>query len=248
MKKLLTILLGVLMVLSLAACGNNNQQEQQQEDEPLVDPAPTAKDDYASFDAAEVYSDVELLMSVQDHESWWDGKVTLYGQDDDGGYFVYEASCDEATANALTPGTLIRVKGEKTQWPEEDGEVEITHGENDCTIEIIAGGYDGKVYEPTDLTDLLGNNDELRKHMNVKAAFKNLTVVEPLSTDGDGYLAVKDANGNDVTFVVRRYLTPEDSEVATTAAALQAGDVIDVVAYVYWYLGPQPRMIEITKH
>lgn len=248
MKKLLTILLATLMLLTLAGCGAKEeaqpevQEPEQQEEEPVVDPAPTAKNTYADFVAAELDEEIEVLMSVQAHESWWDGKITIYGQDDDGGYLVYECACDENTANALTEGTLIRVKGVKAEWA---GEVEIADG----TLEIIAGNYDGTVYEPTDLTDLLGNNDELIKHMNVKGAFKNLTVVSYEAEEGsDGYLTVNDANGNEVVFVVRRYLTPLDGELGQAVAALAEGDVVDLTAYLYWYEAPQARIVEVVKH
>ena len=241
MKKLLTVLLGVLMVLSLAGCGE--KQEVSQPTEELTDPAPTAANTYADFIDAEDQTELELLMSVQDHESWWDGKVTVYAQDDNGGYLCYEMLCDEATANAMTPGTLIRVKGYKTEW---SGELELV----DASCEIIAGGYDGKVYEAEDLTSLIGNNDELAKHMNKKALFKDLTVVsyEAMTSDSDGYLNVTDANGTEITFVVRRYLTPEGSDVANTVAALAAGDVVDLTTFLYWYEAPQARIIEVVKH
>ena len=246
MKKLLVILFSILMVISLSACGNKAEETPQEQ---LVDPAPTAKDTYATFDAASVDDEVELLMSVQAHESWWDNKVTVYGQDDDGGYFVYDLACDEATANAMTPGTLIRVKGYKAEW---SGQIEIVDG----TVEIIAGGYDGKVYEPEDLTALLSNNDELVKKINKKALFKNLTVVDyTYNWDGSGtrddsdiYLNVTAEDGTAATFVVRRYLTDNNSDVFKAVEALVAGDVVDLSAFVYWYNGPQCRIIEVNKH
>lgn len=231
MKKLLTILCTVLMVLAITGCS-----------EKLTDSCPTAKNNYADFIAAENDTELELLVSVQDHESWWDNKVTVYAQDDDGGYLLYELNCDENTANAMTPGTLIRVKGYKSEW---SGELEIVDG----TAEIIAGGCDGKVYDPVDLTNLIGNNAELEKHMNQKASFKNLTVVDFSQEEGsDGYLNVTDANGTAITFVVRRYLTPADSDVAKAVGALQAGDVVDLTTFVYWYEGPEARIIEVVKH
>ena len=245
MKKLLTVLLGVLMVLSLAACGSKEESPEEE----LTVPCPTAANTYADFVAAENDTELELLMSVQDHESWWEDKVTVYAQDDDGGYFCYDMACDEATANALTPGTLIKVKGYKTEW---SGELELV----DATCEIIAGGCDGKVYDPEDVTDLIGKNDELAKHMNKKILTKNLTVVNYLYNwngtgtrdDSDIYLNLTDENGTAITFVVRRYLTDNTTEVFKTVESLQAGDVIDLTSYLYWYENPQARIIEVVKH
>ena len=85
MKKLLTVLLGVLMVLSLAGCGSKDAPV-----EDLTEKCPTAANTYADYVAAANDTELELLMSVQGHESWWDGKVTVYAQDDDGGYLCYD--------------------------------------------------------------------------------------------------------------------------------------------------------------
>ena len=245
MKKLLTVLLGVLMVLSLAGCG----QKEEVPVEENIEPAPTAANTYADFLASDGSEELELLMSVQGHESWWDGKVTVYAQDDEGGYLCYDMAADQATAEAMTPGTLIRVKGYKAEW---SGELELA----DATCEIIVGAYDGKVYDAEDLTSLIGNNDELAKHMNKKSLFKNLTVVEyKYNWDGSGtrddsdiYLYLTDEKGTPITFTVRRYLTDNTTEVYKAVEALQPGDVVDLTAFLYWYEEPQARIIEVVKH
>ena len=245
MKKLLTVLLAMLMVLTLAGCSKEEGTDTDTDVEP-VEPV-TAKNTYADFVAAEVDTELELIMSVQAHESWWDGKCTIYGQDDDGGYLVYEAACDEATAESLVEGTLIKVTGYKAEW---SGELELA----DATIEVLEDA--GKVYDFEDLTSLIGNNDELANHMNEKASFKNLTVVNyTYNWDGSGtrdnsdvYLNVTDENGTEIVFVVRRYLTTPDSEIFQAVEALQAGDVVDLDTYLYWYEGPQARIFGVNKH
>ena len=250
MKKLFTVLLTMIMVITLVGCGSKTSDEPVVEDTPTTDeelvPEPvTAKNTYADFEAAELNTELELLMSVQATEAWWDGKITVYGQDDNGGYLVYELACPEQKdADVLLPGTLIRVTGYKSEW---SGEVELT----DATYEFVdVGGNAGKIYDPVDLTDLIGNNDELIKYMNQKASFKNLTVVEytEVTSDSDGYLKVTDANGTEISFVVRRYLTSPESDLAKTVASFAAGDVIDLTAFVYWYEGPEARIIEAVKH
>ena len=244
MKKLFTVLLAVLMVLSLAACG---EKEEEVVEEEVVEEVVTAKNNYADFVAANVDDELELLVSVQAHESWWDGKCTIYAQDDDGGYLLYEAQCDEDTANALVEGTLIKVTGYKAEW---SGELEIADGQ----IEIISGSQEGTVYEAEDLTTLIGNDDELAKHMNEKAQFNNLTVVNyTYNWDGSGtrdnsdiYLNVTDINGTEITFIVRRYLTGPDSDLFKAVEALTEGDVIDLTTFLYWYEGPQARIIDLV--
>ena len=243
MKKLLTILLGVFMVLTLAGCG-------QKEETPDVPKCPVAANTYADYAAGALDEEFELMMSVQDHESWWDGKVTVYAQDDDGGYLLYDLATDEATANAMVPGTKIKVKGFKSEW---SGEVELV----DATVEIMTGGCDdGKVYDAEDVTALIGNNDELVKHMNKKTLFKNLTVVNyTYNWDGSGtrddsdiYLNLTDEKGTPITFTVRRYLTDNTTDVYKAVEALQAGDVVDLTAFLYWYEEPQARIIGVAKH
>ena len=237
MKKLLTVLLGVLMVLSLAGCG--------QDKEPQVEPAPTAANTYADFVAAELDTEVEVLMSVQAHQGWWQdgeqGKVTVYGQCDEGGYFCYELLADEATANAMTEGTLIRVKGIKSEWA---GEVEII----EATAEILAGAYDGKVYEATDVTELIGK-DELADKLNQKITISGLTVTalskKDSEWDPDLYITV-DANGTSFDLCVENYLTDPTTEVYKTAETLKVGDTIDITGFLYWYNGPNPHVTAIT--
>lgn len=73
MKKLLTIMLSVLMVFGLTACGkdeNDNNTDGPTNGGDVVEV--TAKDDYASFMAADVDAEVEVLMYVQAHQAWWE--------------------------------------------------------------------------------------------------------------------------------------------------------------------------------
>lgn len=249
MKKLLTILLGVFMVLTLAGCGKK-------ENEPYVPECPVVANTYADYAAGAIDEEFELMMSVQAHESWWfdesinSGKVTVYAQDDDGGYLLYDLVTDEATANAMVPGTKIKVKGFKSEW---SGEVELV----DATAEVMVGECDnGKVYDAEDVTALIGNNDELIKHMNKKTLFKNLTVVNyTYNWDNSGtrdnsdiYLYLTDEKGTPITFTVRRFLTDNTTDVYKAVEALQAGDVVDLTAFLYWYEEPQARIIGVEKH
>jgi hypothetical protein len=41
---------------------------------------------------------------VQATQSWWDNKITVYAQDQDGAYFLYEMACSEEDAAKLVPG------------------------------------------------------------------------------------------------------------------------------------------------
>ena len=138
MKKIFALTLAVLMIFSLAACAKKEK-----------------KDDgvkvmsYAEYDAAAMDAEVVIECYVQAHQSWWDNKITVYAQDEDGAYFIYEMACSEEDAAKLTKGTKIRVTGVKGAWA---GEVEVM----DATFEIIEGNW---IAEPMDATALLGTED-----------------------------------------------------------------------------------------
>ena len=79
--------------------------------------------------AADLDSEVVIETYVQAKQSWWDNQATVYTQDKDGAYFLYNMACSEEDYEKLTPGTKIKVTGYKSEW---SGEVEIT----DATFEI----------------------------------------------------------------------------------------------------------------
>ena len=257
MKKFLVLLLALTLALALVACStptNNGGESSTPAEstpaestptestpaEPTFDPSVKSEGvmTYAEFMAAEQYADVVVEAFVQGHQSWWDNKITVYAQDLDGGYFFYEMACSEEDAAKLVPGTRIKVTGTKDAWA---GEVEITN----CTFEILEGTW---VAEATDLTSLLGTDDLITK-MNTLAAFKGLTVVAIEFQGGnpgkDIYVTVS-LGENEYSFCVESYLTAPDSEVYTTVSALEAGDVVDVECFVYWYNGANPHITSIT--
>ena len=242
-KKLCTTLTALVMALCLlAACGGNEKVSEGKGEGVMT---------YEEYAAAATDSEVTVETYVQAANSWWNGKITLYTQDEDGGYFIYEMPCSEEEAKKLVPGTKIKVKGKKAEW---SGEIEIV----DATYEIEDGSY---IATAKDVTDLLGK-DALADSMNQFVSFKGLTV-EP-STDADGneapYLYKWDgsgAEGDDVyfnvskdgqtyTFLVRSYLTGPDTDVYKAAQNLKAGDTIDCEGFLYWYEGVNPHITSIT--
>ena len=179
MKKFLALTLAVIMIMSFAACAKKEN--------------PTKKSKgvmtYAEYDAAALDSEVVIEAYVQGKQSWWDNKATVYAQDGDGGYFIYNMTCSEADYAKLEKGTKIKVTGYKTEW---SGEVEIAEG---ATFEIEKGNW---VAEATDVTKLLGT-DDLIKNQNKFVAFKGMTIAP--STDADGnevaFLYKWDGSGQD---------------------------------------------------
>ena len=118
---------------------------------------------YEEYMAAELDSKVVIEASVQAKQSWWEDKATVYAQDEDGAYFLYNMACSEEDYEKLVPGATIQVTGYKTEW---SGEVEII----DATFEFVDGEF---IAEPFDATELLGK-DELIDHQNQLATFKGL--------------------------------------------------------------------------
>ena len=248
MKKFLSLLLVLVMVFALAACGT---------DEPAPAPVdPNAKSEgvmtYAEFAAAEMETEVTIEAFVQAKQSWWADKATVYAQDGEGGYFMYDMACPEADYDKLAQGAKIKVTGYKTQWA---GEVEIV----DATFEVVEG--DTWVAEPTDVTALLGTA-ELEAHMNKFVSFKGMTVEASTAPDGSevAFLYNWDgsgADGNDLyfnvsingatyNFCVESYLCDNTTDVYNAVEALNIGDVIDLEGFLYWYEGANPHITSVA--
>ena len=202
---------------------------------------------HEEYMAAEMDSEVVIESYVQDHQAWWDNKVTVYLQSPDGAYFAYEMVCSEEDAAKLVKGQKIRVKGYKTEW---SGEVEIASG---CTFEFVEG--DSFIAEAEDVTALLASED-LIKHMNEFVAVKGATIVaqesgeafsykNPEEKNDDLYFAV-DVNGATYNFCVEKYLRDESTDVYKAVEGLKVGDVVDIEGFLYWYNGANLQATSVT--
>ena len=203
---------------------------------------------YEEYAAAELDSEVTLETYVQATQAWWDGKITVYAQSQDGAYFIYNMTCSEEDAKKLVPGTKIRVKGFKTEW---SGEVEVAEG---ATFEILEG--DTFIAQPEDVTAKLGT-DELINDQNKLVAFKGMTV-EAYDETGAAF-AYKNAenktddlyfkvskDGKTYDFCVEFYLCGQDTDVYKAVESLKVGDVIDMEGFLYWYNGANPHITKVT--
>ena len=221
MKKIIAMLLVLTMVLAFAGCAGSKAMTHEQ------------------YVAAEMQAQVTVETYVQAHQSWWDNKVTVYCQSPDGAYFLYELACSEEDAAKLTPGTKIRVTGNKGEWA---GEVEIMDG----TFEFVKG--DSFVAEALDVTALLGT-EEMIAHQNEFVAFKGMTVeaIEYKNGEpGDDIYVTLGKDGGSYSFCVERYLTGPETDVYTTVGALDVGDTVDVEGFLYWYEGMNPHITAIS--
>ena len=196
---------------------------------------------------AEVDTPVCVETYVQAHQSWWDGKVTVYTQDQDGAYFVYNMACSEEDAEKLVPGTKIKVTGYKGEW---SGEVEIV----DATFEFVEG--DAFIAEPADVTELLGTED-LIAHQNELVSLKGMTV-EAYDESGAAFVYKNEVDktddlyfkvskdGETYEFCVEFYLCGNDTDVYKAVEALKVGDVIDLEGFLYWYEGANLHTTAVT--
>jgi len=228
-------------------------------EEPAADAAEEATEEaaevavmtYEEYLAAAIDDPVVVETYVQAKQSWWQDTATIYTQNEEGAYFIYNMACSAEDYEKLTVGTKIRVSGYKAEF---SGEVEIA----DATFEIIDGNW---VAEAMDVTELLAS-EELINHQNKFVSFKGMTVAP-----------TKDANGNDVafmykwdgsgqdgddlyfnvsindatyTFTVESYLCDNTTDVYAAVKALNIGDVIDMEGFLYWYEGVNPHITNVT--
>lgn len=255
MKKLIAIFTATLMVLSLAACSGSKPAETTAATQAATTQAAQTTEapavmmngvmSYAEFVAAPVDTPVTIVTYVQDHQSWWENKITCYTQDKDGAYFLYEMPCSEEDSKKLVPGTKILVNGYKSEW---SGEVEVI----DSSFEFVNDG-DTYIAEAVDVTNLIGT-DKLADHMNQKVTFKNVTIEsDPLfkwdgsGVDGDDLYFDVSYNGSKLNATVESYLRGKGTEVYEAVKGLKKGDVVDMEGYLYWYEGANPHIISVVK-
>lgn len=233
MKRIIAFVLVCIMALGFTACSDDIHAKSE------------GVMTYEEYAAAELNSEVTVECFVQAHQSWWfnseknTGLITVYAQDKDGAYFLYEMACTEEDSAKLTAGTKIRVKGYKSEWA---GEYEIT----DATFEILDGNW---VAEAMDVTSLLGK-DELVNHQNKFVSFKGMKVeaVEYKNGEpGDDIYVTLSYDGTSYSFCVESYLTAPDTDVYKTVGELKAGDTIDVEGFLYWYNGVNTHITSVVK-
>lgn len=268
MKKLFALLLVLVLGLSLCACGSK---------EPTVDPEPEVQVDYNAksegvmtyeeFEKTDVDNVVTIEGYVQAAQSYWNG-AKLYLQDPSGAYFIYcegdgsdvnisEEDYAKLVANTnysegwtgLANGTKVKVTGYKSAWA---GEVEIVE-----VSELVLYENEPKwIADALDLTDKFDDVAALEKFENQKVVFKGLTVESAAlyKWDGSGEagqnhdLYISFTNGTTTySFTVESYLMYEGSDVYNAVLGLQAGDVVDVEGFLYWYEAPQLHITAINK-
>lgn len=242
MKKVLVLALTVAMtVCALTGCGSKASFEKSE-----------GAMTYDEYVAAPLDSEVTIEAFVQANQSWWDNTITLYTQDDKGGYFIYAMPCSEEDAKKILPGTKIKVTGTKSEW---SGEVEVV----DATSVEIGEVTKDAIFSAKDVTADLANEDKLKESINQFVAFKGLTV-EAADDSGAAFLYNWDGSGsqgddlyfnvsdgtNTYSFTVESYLCDSSTDVYKAVEALNVGDKIDCEGFLYWYEGANPHITSVT--
>ena len=263
MKKLLSVLFSLLLVLAMFGC--TKKPEPQPEPEPAPEPTDEVKVlSYGEYDQLPTDGSASVVIEayVQAVQSYWDGGASLYLQDKDGGYFAYNAKLSEEDYAKLVDstdftdgwiglanGSKVRVEGTKSEW---SGEVEIVD-----PVVTLVDDSDKWLAEAQDITGSLPTDPA--EFMNRKVKMSDMTVVAA-NDEGAAFLYNWDGSGeegNDLyfnvekdgmtyTFVVESYLCFNGSEPYETVEALQVGQVVDLEGFLYWYEGPQPHITSVT--
>ncbi len=228
MKKILALILVSLFVFACFGCDTKED--------------PTKKSEgvmtYAEYDAAALDTKVVVETYVQAKQGWWDNKATIYTQDGDGAYFIYEMPCTKEEYDRMPQGTKIRVEGTKIAYK---GEVEISEV---TKLEILDGTW---IAEAKDITSVLGT-DALIKSQNQFVSFKGMTF-ESLSykggEPGDDIYFTASIGGNTYNFTIEVYLTGTETDVYKAVQGLKAGDKIDMEGFLYWYDGMDAHIISV---
>lgn len=119
--------------------------------------------------------------------------------------------------------TLVGAKGGQ------NGNVEIT----DVTLMASEAG---EIPEPFAIDSLLGNNDELKKHIGRRVSIEGAVVDKVFIDETFGNIEVT-LKKNDVTIVVRYDSRVKDADI--TQLDLELGDVVNYVGNLGWYKNPQ---------
>ena len=230
MKKILTVLMAVCLILSIVSCGQVN---------------PNLKSDgvatHEEFIAAANEADIIIEGFVQAKQGWWDDEAVVYLQDGTGGYYIYKLPCTEAEFDELAVGTKIQVTGKKAIY---NGMHEIM---NVTDWKVV--GTDTYTATAVDVTSKLADDAALVKYLGALVKMTDMTVagIEYKNEGGDDIYLSLTKDGATYNLTVEVYLTGTDSDVYTAVGELAVGDVIDVEGYLQWWNALDCHVTKVTK-
>ena len=253
MKKAIALIMAMALTASVPVWAGETEAEAEEKGEGVMT--------YAEYLDAEVDDLVTIEAYVQAKQAFYEDNAevgtstaTIYAQDHDGGYFLYNFPCSAEDYEKLVPGTKIKATGYKAEWA---GEYEIIADDDLNTFEIEEGEY---IADPVDVTDCLGDDGELSGYINQKVSFTGMTVEaagedtdaaflynwDGSGQEGDDLYFNVSKDGETYSFVVESYLCDKDTDVYKAVKDLKVGDVVDLEGFLYWYEGPNPHITSVT--
>lgn len=239
MKKAISLLLAVIMILSFTACGEEKTKE------PEYD-ASAKSEGVISFEqyiSSPEGSEVTIEAYVQAKQSWWNDSISVFLQDPDGGYFVYNMSCSKEDAENLVPGTKIKVTGHKTEW---EGQTRLV----DAGFTMGEGVW---IAEAADVSDKLGT-EEIKNFQNSFVSISSVTIEASPRYKWDGSGTVGDdmyfdvsVGGAAYTFMVESRLCGKNTAVYKAVQELKPGETVNVEGFPYWYGDICPNITNVIK-
>lgn len=192
---------------------------------------------YGEYLAAEPGENVTLLCYVQGCQDWREDRITIFAQDHDGGYYLRGMKCGFREARQLVPGTKIKVTGNK--YVDQLGNTWIADG----SFQILDGSW---IPKPASITHWI-ENDEILEHQYKKIRMKGLKVVsaEFFADEDVYYFQLQQANQCCEAAVIG-YMVGTHSDAYNAAGLLQAGDVVDVEAFLYGKTGYEKLLFMVT--
>ena len=177
--------------------------------------------DHAAYAAAELDTEVVIETTVQATQSWWDEKITVYAQSEDGAYFIYNMKCSQEDA-----ATFEFIDGEGYKAEAAD------------VTDLL--GKDELIAHQNELVAFKGMTVEAYDESGAAFAYKNAE-----NKTDDLYFKVS-KDGVTYDFCVEFYLCGQDTEVYKAVEGLKVGDVVDLEGFLYWYNGANPHITKVT--
>ena len=217
---------------------------------------------YQQFMTADTGDNVVVEGYIQDRQSWWNNKATLYVSTGNAGegYFVYEMPMTEKEYNEkYTVGAYVRFYGVKAEYA---GEQEIS--DVDSALTTVVENVPAMRRHVTDVTNSLKTEDLLKVQNAYFTA--TLEVVEYTAAgadehvsankaygfkgnqpDNDLYLKLKNDKNETLSACIESYLTGTDTDVYKTvlSADFVVGATVRVRGYMYWYNGANAHITSI---
>ena len=219
---------------------------------------------YVDYLRAKVDEEVEIAAYVQGfYYNEENGTANLYLAAPDpllapaeGSYYVYDMKVEKDDAEKFETGAPVFIKGFKTEW---SGLPEIRDAEYSFE------GSGNFVSEPKDITTYFRQDyeDGLEAIIAGRISLENAIVLPSQDAEGneapflykwngsgtagsndDLYFTVM-VSGHKLTVTVESSENPEGSEVYEAVTQLEAGDIINLEGFMYWYEGPQPHIYSV---